>query len=115
MTPIMYVMHACTGLPRNGKIGNRGHESRDTERRAPRIALFWVSPEIKENKEIVLAAARAHGRALRYTNKLRKEIVLAAVRGHGRALRYTNKLRGDRGSCLAAVENTMYRTRRYTM
>ena len=97
MTPIMSCTHA-RGYPEMGKS-----------------EIGVMSPEIKENKEIVLAAARAHGRALRYTNKLRKEIVLAAVRGHGRALRYTNKLRGDRGSCLAAVENTMYRTRRYTM
>ena len=72
-------------------------------------ALLWASPENKEDKEIVMEAVRAHGRALRYTKSLRgdKDCCLAAVRNTGFALQFCSaEMRGDEAVVLAALENT---------
>ena len=71
--------------------------------------LMKCTDAVRASKKVCLAAVSSSVDALLWAspeNKEDKEIVLAAVRAHGRALRYTKKLRGDRDCCLAAVENT---------
>ena len=72
-------------------------------------ALLWASPELKEDKQIVMEAVCVHGRALRYTNLLRndRECCLAAVQNTGSALQFCSReMRGDEVVVLAALQNT---------
>ena len=71
-------------------------------------ALLWAGPDLKEDKEVVLAAVRAHGRALRYTKGLRedRECCMAAVENTGSALQFCSRpLRGDREVVLLALQS----------
>ncbi|GBR75752.1 hypothetical protein NO2_0395 [Candidatus Termititenax persephonae] len=66
-----------------------------------------LSPELLDDKEVVLAAVNRNGIVLRYASEtLRgdREVVLAAVNKNGYALEYASEtLRGDREIVLAAV------------
>ena len=70
-------------------------------------ALQYVSDELKNDKEVVLAAITEDGRALEYASdelKNDKEVVLAAVTQYGRALEYaSDELKNDKDVVLAAV------------
>ena len=63
-------------------------------------ALRNASEDLKNNREIVLAAVKQDGDALRYASediKIDKEIVMAAVKQQGYALQYASAaLRNDR-------------------
>lgn len=72
-------------------------------------ALAYVSEELRNDKDVVLAAVSNYGYALEYASKelcADKEVVLAAVRDNGYALEYASKeLRADKDVVLAAVNN----------
>ena len=69
------------------------------------------SPELKNNREIVLAAVNNFGSALRYAPEQfqnDREIVLAAVNNNGLALRRVlPELRRDYEIILAAIKNNI--------
>lgn len=71
-------------------------------------ALLWASPALRENKQVLLTAVAANGRALRYTQGLRndKDVVLAAVAQDGDALQFAAGLRGDKEVVVAACRQT---------
>ena len=73
------------------------------------IILKYASPELRADKEVVLAAVKNSGAQLKYASpELRadKEVVLAAVNNTGYALQFASpELRADKEVVLAAVEN----------
>ena len=75
-------------------------------------ALEYASEELRNDREIVLAAVSQYAYALEYASEeLRnnREIVLAAVSQNGRALEYASaELRNDREIVLAAVSQYGY-------
>ena len=72
------------------------------------LALRGLDSDLKNNKEVVLAAVGQYGYALEFASaalKRDRNFVLAAVRQNGFALRYASaELQGDREVVLAAVE-----------
>ena len=42
-------------------------------------ALLWASPELREDKEVLLSAVKNAGRALRYTDKLREDTTIEGL------------------------------------
>nr|NGX32285.1 hypothetical protein [Candidatus Anoxychlamydiales bacterium] len=72
------------------------------------LPLKEVPSDLKQNKEIVLAAVKQSGWHLQYAHedlKKDKEIVLAAVKQNGWALRYAHEdLKKDKEIVLAAVK-----------
>eukprot|EP00618_Florenciella_parvula_P007819 CAMPEP_0119533766 /NCGR_PEP_ID=MMETSP1344-20130328/47099_1 /TAXON_ID=236787 /ORGANISM="Florenciella parvula, Strain CCMP2471" /LENGTH=261 /DNA_ID=CAMNT_0007574771 /DNA_START=119 /DNA_END=903 /DNA_ORIENTATION=+ len=71
-------------------------------------ALLWADPALREDKQVLLAACAANGRALRYTKALRsdKDVALVAVENDGDSLQFADRLRGDRDVVLAACAQT---------
>ena len=71
------------------------------------VLSFVELEELKKDKEVVLAAVRQDGDALKYASKelqKDKEVVLAAVWQHCRALNYASEeLKSDKDVLLAAV------------
>ena len=64
-------------------------------------ALWYAHADLKEDKEVVLAAVKENVDALRYAHA---DFMLAAVRQHGWALRFASEaLKNDREVVLAAV------------
>ena len=70
--------------------------------------LEYASPELRNDREVVLAAVQEDGRALRWASaELRndREVVLAAVQEDGRALRWASaELREDKEMILGGEE-----------
>jgi hypothetical protein len=77
-----------------------GHPPQARYRPLALSALGDASAELKNAKELVLAAVAQNGYALLYTSvelKNDKEVVLAAVAQHGRALRHASvELKNDK-------------------
>ena len=78
------------------------------------LYLQFASPELRNDREIVLAAVNRDGLALRFASpelQGNREIVLAAVNNEGRALEYVSlELRRDRETVLAAIKQNLYST-----
>lgn len=70
--------------------------------------LESLCPDLRDNKQVVLAAVKKYGSSLRYASKrLRddRDVVYAAVSKHGYALEYASKrLRDDRDIVWAAFK-----------
>lgn len=68
-------------------------------------ALLWASARLRSDRTVMLAAVKAHGRAIRYTPTLRDdfEIALEAVKNDGDALQMVGSLRKNKDIVLAAV------------
>ena len=78
------------------------------------LTLEYASPELRSDREFVLAAVKENGLALQYAHTISKlredrELVLAAVQQNGLALIYAaNELQKDREIVLAAAkQNTL--------
>ena len=85
--------------------------------------LLYASPELKEDREVVLRAVTQNGHALEYASQELqgdREVVLAAVANDGYTLKYASpELRADRemvlrafaqyGSTLNCVSHTLYK------
>ena len=57
-------------------------------------ALWWVSVELKHDREVVIEAVTQHGRVLRFASEELKgdrEVVIEAITQHGRALRFASE------------------------
>ena len=57
-------------------------------------ALWWVSVELKHDREVVIEAVTQQGRVLRFASEELKgdrEVVVEAVRQHGLALRFASE------------------------
>ncbi|SVD92251.1 uncharacterized protein METZ01_LOCUS445105, partial [marine metagenome] len=78
-------------------------------------ALKYANDGIKADREIVLAAVQKNGDALQYASdglKADREIVLAAVQNDGNALKYaSDELRADREIGIAAVKQNRFASR----
>ena len=71
-------------------------------------ALQYASPELKADKEVVMATVTNNGFALRFASpelKADKEVVMVAVSKIGFALRFAPELQGDKEVVMAAVTN----------
>lgn len=72
-------------------------------------AIRLASPELKADKDVVLAALDSDGMALQYVSselKGDKQVVMAAVRDNGQALYYaSDEMRADKEVVMKAVQN----------
>eukprot|EP00928_Gymnodinium_smaydae_P089061 TRINITY_DN73064_c0_g1_i1.p1 TRINITY_DN73064_c0_g1~~TRINITY_DN73064_c0_g1_i1.p1 ORF type:complete len:302 (+),score=56.70 TRINITY_DN73064_c0_g1_i1:85-990(+) len=75
-----------------------------------KYALIYASEDLRNDKEILMNAAKHDGHVIMYTSdetRKDKELVLQAVRTNGQVLRYSDlKLRKDKEVALAAVSHT---------
>ena len=72
------------------------------------MSLILASPELKADKEVVLAAVRQNGYALSFASPTLqgdKNVVLAAIQQNGEAFQFASpELKADRVVVLAAVK-----------
>ena len=68
-------------------------------------ALLWASPELRDDRDVLLTAVKRFGCALRYADSMRedREIVLIAVAQDGDALQFVGRLTADKQVVLTAV------------
>ena len=101
---VMAVM-ASDGRPDATNAGYRVWEEAAAHERGH--ALQYASPDLRADREVVLAAIHRHGRALRHASaELRgdREVVLAAIQTGGKLKHAaSDKMCGDREVVLAAV------------
>jgi uncharacterized membrane protein YqjE len=73
------------------------------------MTLKFASPELKSDKEVVLASVKQNGSALEFASlelKSDKEVVLSSVKQNGSALEFASlELKSDKEVVLAAVTN----------